>query len=147
MPSCFHESYPTTFIVIDATELHVKVPTSLSLQSESYAQYKSHTTNKGLLGIAPNGCIIFVSELFTGSVSDRDLTVWSGILDLLSTVPPRKSVMVDRGFEIQDLLVKHGLLLNILRFRDASGLLSEANVWKHSKLHVFASTWSVLLGR
>ena len=128
MPECFKEAYPSTFIIIDATELFVEVPGSLSLQSQNYSSYKSHTTHKSLLGIAPNGCITFVSELFTGSISDRTLTQQSGILDLMKLVPPGKSVMADRGFEIQDLLVPAGLLLNIPPFRNASGTLSEANV-------------------
>lgn len=128
MPACFKESYPSTFIIIDATELQVEIPASLSLQSQNYSQYKAHTTHKCLLGIAPNGCITFVSELFTGSISDRNITIQSGILDLLKSVPPGKSVMADRGFEIQDLLLQAGLILNIPPFKGASGVLSTGDV-------------------
>ena len=64
---------------------------------------------EGITG-APNGAIIFISELFTGSISDRQLTIQSGLLEMLKTVPRGRSVMADKGFDIQDLLVKHGLL-------------------------------------
>ena len=54
--------------------------------------------------------LIFVSELYTGSISDRQLVSESGFLDLLSTLPLGKSIMADGGFEIQDLLVSFGTL-------------------------------------
>ena len=110
MPSCFREAYPSTFAILDATELKCETPSSLPLQSQLYSSYKSHTTKKGLVAIAPNGAFIFVSELYTGSISDRELTKKSGILKLIGTLPPgRLSVMADRGFDIQDLLAKYGV--------------------------------------
>ena len=120
MPSCFKESYPNTFAIIDATELRCQVPSSLSLPSQMYSSYKSHTTYKGLVGIAPNGAFIFVSQLFTGSISDRELTERSSILNLLQYVPAGKSIMADRGFAIQDLLAKYNILLNIPAFRNSA---------------------------
>ena len=54
---------------------------------------------------SPNDSFIFISELSTGSIGDRQLFERSGILKLLDSVPPGKSLMADRGFEIQDLLV------------------------------------------
>ena len=113
MPTVFKETYPTTFCIVDATEIVCEVRASLSLQSQCYSSYKSHTTMKGLLTVAPNGAIISVSELFTGSISDRQLTIQSGIVEILKDVPPGKSIMADKDFDIQDLLLKYGLLLNI----------------------------------
>ena len=125
MPNCFRESYPTTFAIIDATELYCEVPASLSLQSQCYSSYKSHTTMKGLVAIAPNGAIIFISTLYSGSISDRELTIKSGLLELLQIVPKNKSIMADRGFDIQDLLAKSDILLNIPPFKCASHLQKE----------------------
>ena len=71
MPFCFKESFPSTFSTIDATEIRCEVPSSLSLQSKLYSAYKSHTTHKGLVAIAPNGAFMFVSQLYMGSISDR----------------------------------------------------------------------------
>ena len=59
MPDCFKQSYPTTFSIIDATELKSEMPSSLPLQSQLYSSYKSHTTTKGLVAIALNGCFTF----------------------------------------------------------------------------------------
>ena len=122
MPFVFKEAYPTTFCIMDVTEIFCELPASLSLQSQCYFSYKSHTTMKGLLAVAPNGAIIFVSELFTGSISDRQLTMQSGFLEMLKSVPHGRSVMADKGFDIQDLLVKHGLLLNIPPFKGSTAL-------------------------
>ena len=84
----------------------------------SLSSYKSHTTMKGLLAVAPNGAIIFVSTLFTGSISDRQLTIQSGFLEMLKSVPHERSMMANKGFDIQDLLVKHGLLYTFLLLMD-----------------------------
>ena len=111
MPDVFKTSYPSTFLIIDATELRCQRPSSLSLQSQHYSSYKSHTTLKGLVGIVPSGHFAFISQLFTGCISDRQLVLDSGLLPLLDNVPHGKNIMADRGFEIQDLLVKPNLLL------------------------------------
>ena len=70
MLSAFKEIYPDTFAII---ELRCEVPSSLSLQSQHYSAYRSHAMMKSLVGIAPNGSFIFVSELHTGSISDRQM--------------------------------------------------------------------------
>ena len=41
-----------------------------------------HTTLKGLVGISPSGAITFISQLYTGSMSDREIVERSGVLDL-----------------------------------------------------------------
>ena len=134
MPSVFKNAYPTTFCIIDATELHCEVPSSLSLQSQHYSAYKSHTTKKGLVAIAPNGTFIFVSELFSGAISDRQIVLDSGILDLLDDVPEGKSVIADRGFDIQNLLVNKHLLLNIPAFKGSKPHLKKEDVVSTQKI-------------
>ena len=52
----------------------------------------------------------FVSELFGGSVSDCELIVQCGLLNLLE---PGDSLMADQGFMIADLLEPRGVGLNI----------------------------------
>ncbi|XP_061190344.1 uncharacterized protein LOC133198236 [Saccostrea echinata] len=83
MPPKFKEEFPNTLVIIDDTELKIQRHSSLSKQSQCYSDYKSSTTLKGLVGIDPRGSIIFASMLFTGSVSDNDITIQSGFLNLL----------------------------------------------------------------
>ena len=51
-------------------------------------------------------------------------------MDLLKSVPPHKSLMADHGFEIQDLILKHNLLLNISPFKGNQTSLSMADLQK-----------------
>ena len=86
---------------------------------------KSHATMKGLVGIAPNGVFLFISTLFNGSISDCELTIKSRFLDLLQVVPKGKAIMADCGFDIQGLLAKPNILLNILTFKGAGHFQKE----------------------
>ena len=78
MPAFFKEQYPRTTVILDATEIKVNTPSSLLLQSQTYSNYKSTNTFKGLVGISPAGHIMFVSSLYTGSISDTELVERSG---------------------------------------------------------------------
>ena len=54
-----------------------------------------------------------MSKVYPGAISDTDLTIKSGILDLLNS---GDSVMADRGFTIQNELTLIGVKLNIPPF-------------------------------
>ncbi len=110
MPDKFKEDYPSTRCVIDATEIFIEQPSSPVAQQLTFSSYKNHTTFKALIGITPSGAISFVSNLYGGCISDRQLTIQSGILDRLE---PGVSIMADKGFLIADLLQPLGVSLNI----------------------------------
>ena len=110
MPQLFKEFYPTTRCIIDATELFIQTPSDPQAQQLTFSSYKNHNTLKALIGITPSGVISFVSDLYGGCISDRELFVKSGLLDLLEA---GDSVMADRGFTIADLLEMKGVTLNI----------------------------------
>ena len=110
MPAVFKEQYPKTTTILDATEIKVNTPSSLLLQSQTYSNYKSTNTFKGLVGISPAGHVMFVSSLYTGSISDTELVERSGFLKLLQR---GNEVMADQGFTIEDML---GVQLNIPPF-------------------------------
>lgn len=125
MPSSFRELYPSTRVIIDCTEIYAQTPSSLLLQSQLYSTYKSSTTLKGLIGIAPHGAVTFVSSLYTGSISDKEIFQRSGLLDLLEV---NDSVMADKGFNIGDLLAVKQVALNVPPFRRGQTQLSEQEV-------------------
>ena len=66
--------------------------------------------------------ITFVSSLYPGSISDKELTRRCDILDLLE---PGDSVMADRGFDIEEDLALRGVRLNIPPFLRGKTQLSE----------------------
>ena len=86
--------------VIDCTEVHVQSLGNFEAQGNQYSSYEGHTTYKCLVAIAPNGAILFVSDAFKGSISDKEIMCLSGFLDFLN---PGDVVMTDRGFLIKEL--------------------------------------------
>ncbi|XP_068707919.1 uncharacterized protein [Montipora foliosa] len=121
MPECFREKYPLTRVIIDCTEIFIEKPSCFRAQSGTYSSYESHNTAKGLIGIGPHGAVTFVSELYGGHCSDKAIVEDCGILHLLEE---GDSVMADRGFEIQDLLAKKKVYLNIPPFMRCKEQLS-----------------------
>ena len=113
MPTSFKENFSNVRVIIDCTEMKVQTPSSLVLHSEFYSSYKSATTLKGLVGITPSGAVSFISKLYTGSISDREIVKRCGILDLLED---GDGVMADKGCTIEDLLSPLNCSLNIPPF-------------------------------
>lgn len=95
MPEDFAVKFPKTRVVIDCTELFTQTSQSLADQSLMYSHYKSHMTWKALVGITPNGVVSFVSDLWAGSVSDKQLVERSNILQLCEE---GDAIMADKGF-------------------------------------------------
>jgi len=122
MLKCFRDLYPTTRVIIDATEVYIEKPSLPDLQQMTFSNYKNHNTFKVLVGISPSGSITFVSSLYSGAISDKELTRCSGILELLEK---GDSVMADRGFDIETDLIPLGVKLNIPPFLKGKSQLSE----------------------
>lgn len=75
MPDCLKFDYPFTRVILDCAEIFIEKPSCLRAQSATYSCYKSHNTAKGLVGISPRGAVTFVSDLFGGHASDRQIVV------------------------------------------------------------------------
>lgn len=125
MPEDFKKEDSTTRETIDCTETRCQMPSSLQLNRELFSNYKHRTTLKGLIGISPGGATTFISKLYTGSISDREIVVRSGLLDL--PLEENDSIMADKGFKIQDLLPL-GVSLNIPPFLGSSSQMPAEDV-------------------
>ena len=63
--------------------------------------------------MSQSGPFTFVSKVYPGAISDTNLTIKGGILNLLNSGDP---VMANRGFTIQNELTLVGVKLNIPLF-------------------------------
>lgn len=125
MPPEFQLLYPTTRVIIDATEIKTERPSSLALGSKCYSSYKSSHTLKGIVGIAPHGAVTFISSLYTGSMSDVEMTRLCGIVELLES---GDSIMADKGFVLNKVLEGTGVQVNIPPFLMNQGQFSKEQV-------------------
>lgn len=117
LPSIFRKKYPTTYAIIDGSEVFIETPSDLHMQSSTWSQYKHHNMVKFLVACTPNGAICYISPVFVGAVSDVELTRTSGILTSLQD-KPGISIMADRGFTIKDMLKELNIDLNIPPFME-----------------------------
>ena len=83
MPRIFKDFSPRIVLIINAVEIRAESPLSLDMQSVCYSSYKGTTTMKGLVGLSPTGALGFLSKLCTGSISDKELTKMSDVIDYL----------------------------------------------------------------
>ena len=68
---------------------------------------------KCLIAVNPNGAACFISDLYEGSIDDVTLFSQCGILNYINT---GDSLLVDKGFTVQDLLNPHQTIAFIRSF-------------------------------
>ena len=102
--------HPSLRVTIDCTEIKISQPRGPANQQVAFSNYKNCNTAKALIGVSPAGAISFVSELYGGNISDKEITKRSVILQMMER---GDEVMADRGFLIEDLVRPYGIRLNI----------------------------------
>lgn len=127
LPDVFKEQYATTRALIDCSELFIEKPHNPDTQSQSWSSYKHHNTLKFLLAVTPNGVPSFVSDCYGGRISDKELTHLSGVLSS-SRFERGDSVMVDKGFDIDELTEQQGVKLEQPPFLRGKDQLDEDEV-------------------
>lgn len=112
LPENYPAKYSDTRIILDCTEFFTVKPGNCTAQAATYSTYKHHNTAKALVGITPTGLISFVSRAYGGNTSDRHITE----KEFVEKIEPGDAVMVDRGFNIADLLLERKAKLHIPPF-------------------------------
>ena len=138
MPEDFKARYPSTKVIINCTEIRCEMPRSLLLNSELFSSYKHHTTLKGLVGISPKGSSAFIEQLYTSSISEREVVERSVFLYL--PFSKRDSIMADKGFTIEDVLPL-GISLNIPSFSGMSDQMTPEDVIKTQDIASLRIYW------
>ena len=97
-PYCFRQAFgDKVTVVIDCFELMAETPKGAKNQIFTYSSYKHHQTIKYLIGISPQGVIIFLSKGWGGRAHDQHITHNERLLENLL---PGDVFMADRGFNI-----------------------------------------------
>ena len=75
LPCSFREKYPTTCIIIDATEVRLEQRVKTDVQAAAFSNYKNTYTFKLLVGVTPNDVYSFLSPLLGGHISEKEMLV------------------------------------------------------------------------
>lgn len=96
---------------------------------------------------------MFVSQLYEGSITDKQIVQRSGFLDILDKkvmvgeIKKGDAIMADKGFDIQNDLKKLGLQLNIPPFWKTRLVLKKMILLKPKQLQGTAYMWRELFAR
>lgn len=109
IPPCIAKSFPRLRAIIDCTELFIQRPQSTRDQTATYSHYKHHNTIKIFVAILGCGAVGFISKAYGGRTSDNYIFKNCGFLELLSS---GDQILADRGFTVDDELMRRGIELN-----------------------------------
>ena len=109
MPDSFKGRCENVSGILDCRELKCEFSKDYQKHSEMYSDYKYHDTFKGLICISPSRWITFVSQLYPGRISDKEI-VKSNFCQLIEM---GDQCLADKGFEIHDLMALKGASLYI----------------------------------
>lgn len=95
-------------MVVDTAELFMLTSSEPMRHTLTWSVYKHHHTLKALIGMRQDGTVCFVSDCYSGKISDSLLTEASKLADFL----PKNSVVMSRGrFHAQAPLAEAGITL------------------------------------
>lgn len=107
-PSSF-SMFTSCRIVIDCTDIEIAAPSLMSQQNATYSNYRGMNSFKVIVGVAPKAVITYVSKLYPGSISDKEIVKQSGLKNHMAC---GDLILADKGFLIQDIVPK-GVSVNI----------------------------------
>lgn len=126
MPMAFIENFQSKVrVILDCFEVFIDRPTSLVVRAATWSHYKHHNTVKFMIGISPQGSVIFLSKAYGGRASDKSITERSGVLRLLEH---GDVVLADRGFLIGESVGLCSATLHIPPFTKGRDQLCSAEV-------------------
>ena len=126
MPMEFRQAFGSKVaVIVDCFEIFIERPSNLLARAQTWSNYKHHNTVKFLIGIAPQGCVTYISSAWGGRVSDKRITEDSG---LLKNLLPGDIVLADRGFNIEDSVAFYCASLKIPAFTRGKKQLSAYEV-------------------
>ena len=130
-PSDFKAKFPKTRLIVDGTEFPLQKPTQPIAQQATFSTYKNRNTLKVLVGCTPGGLVSFVSDVFGGSTSDRQIVERSNLPKMCD---PGDEIMADKGFNVEDMFLPYQVSVNMPTFFKKKNRMSTATVMKDRKI-------------
>lgn len=118
---------PDIHSILDGTEFFIETPKNLDLQKITWSDYKHHNPLKALVCVAPNSGIVFVSQAYGGSISDKEITNRSGYLEC---VPMYSRIMYDKGFKLHEECSQRLLYYTVPPGRKGAAQMTPAEIKK-----------------
>ena len=81
MPTVLRENFGLR-VVIDCFEVSIERPSNLYAHAQTWSNYKHHNTVKYLIGITPQGSILFISDGWDGRASDKHVAIMSKFVEI-----------------------------------------------------------------
>ena len=83
LPMEFRKILGKCAVIIDCFKVFMERPTNLKARAQTWSNYKHHNTAKFLIGVAPQGAIMFISKGWGCRISDVHLIENCGVLENL----------------------------------------------------------------
>ncbi|KAJ8671957.1 hypothetical protein QAD02_003216 [Eretmocerus hayati] len=102
LPIPSRANFNGVYVIIDVFEIEIEKPSNPLYQALTWSDYKKCNTIKYIIGITPDGTIIYISQGYGGRISDVLVFEICGIMDIL---PENSGVMADRSFKQMDAIL------------------------------------------
>lgn len=99
--------------------------------ASTFSHYKHHQTIKYLICISSFGSIVFISKGYGGRCSDKYITENCGILDMIKE---EDVIMADRGFLIQEQIIKRKAKFIIPSFKNGKQQLQPLEIERNREI-------------
>ena len=109
----------------DCTEQWIQRSSNPKAQYQTYSTYKSHNTLKKLIFCTKSGSISYLSDAYSGSSTDRFITEHTNVA---AKFTPGFYVLLDKGFNVQDLFLQHQVVTKIPPFVRSKRQLTPSEV-------------------
>ncbi|KAL5006306.1 hypothetical protein ScPMuIL_015112 [Solemya velum] len=130
-PTDFRRKFSSTRVIVDGTEMPLKKAKQPIVQQATYSTYKNRNTVKALVGVTPGGLVSYISDIYGGSASDRQICERSTLMRCMDS---GDSIMADKGFNVQDLFIPCNVTVNLPAFFKKKNRMSGREVVKDRKI-------------
>lgn len=130
-PEDFKRKYPKTRAILDGTECPIQKPKQPIAQKATFSSYKNRNTLKSVIGMTPGGLVSYISPAYGGSTSDRQVMERSNLAQMCDA---GDSLMVDKGFNCDDLFIPYKVSINLPSFFKKQNRIAAATVIKDRQI-------------